>query len=247
MAAPHVAAAAALLVAARPGLSAADAKAALLTSATRVPALSGLSVTGARLDAAKALDIAGAADTRAPAAPAGLSATAVRGGAQLDWADSADGDLASYRVQRLVGGTWQVAATATASAATVGSLPAGASSLRVTAVDRAGNESAPSAIVTVTPLSAAAAGTVVQTLALRPNRVVVCRHTHGCRARSARLAFRTARATTLTMTVERRTCAGATAPGGAPAPAGRPSPPARTPGRSARGCAASACSRAASA
>lgn len=55
MASPHVAAAAALLLAADPTLTAAQAKAKLLAGADRIPALAGHSASGGRLDAAGAL------------------------------------------------------------------------------------------------------------------------------------------------------------------------------------------------
>lgn len=55
MATPHVSGAAALVIAEAPGISVADLKARLMDTAEPIPALSGLSVTGARLDLARAL------------------------------------------------------------------------------------------------------------------------------------------------------------------------------------------------
>ena len=58
MAAPHVAGAAALAGAVRPGWGALDLKAALLDGADRLPGLAGASVTGGRLNAARSVRIA---------------------------------------------------------------------------------------------------------------------------------------------------------------------------------------------
>ncbi|RKQ92922.1 subtilisin family serine protease [Solirubrobacter pauli] len=55
MASPHVAGAAALVLAARPGITAAQLKWALTSSATVTPALAGTTVTGGRLDTAAAV------------------------------------------------------------------------------------------------------------------------------------------------------------------------------------------------
>jgi Subtilase family len=62
MAAPHVAGAAALAGAVRPGWGALDLKAALLDGADRLPGLAGVSVTGARLNAAATARIAAGLD-----------------------------------------------------------------------------------------------------------------------------------------------------------------------------------------
>jgi len=77
MAAPHVAGAAALLAAEHPGWDAAQLREALLAGADRLPALAGLSATGGRLNAARALRVAASrpappsspAPTPEPAAP----------------------------------------------------------------------------------------------------------------------------------------------------------------------------------
>ena len=96
MASPHVAGAAALVTALRPGWSPVQVKAALLDGADRLPGLAGTSVTGARLNAAGAARIAAGgpggaiaddplgpepADPNAPTAapaPAGQAGRAVR-------------------------------------------------------------------------------------------------------------------------------------------------------------------------
>jgi subtilisin family serine protease len=69
MAAPHVAGTAVLMLSLDPGLSAADLKARLLASADRVPGLAGKTVSGGRLDAARALDPPAAPPASGP--PAG--------------------------------------------------------------------------------------------------------------------------------------------------------------------------------
>ncbi len=102
------------------------------------------------------------ADTTPPAAPAELTATASDGSVTLTWSPVADADLAGYTLYRMAGdgpvnpgpGT-RVAADLTATEyrdrnvvnqTTYGWV--------VTAVDRAGNESAPSPVATATPTGA---------------------------------------------------------------------------------------------
>jgi len=90
-------------------------------------------------------------DVTAPAAPAGLSATAGQLSVALDWADNAEPDLASYRVYRDGVGV----ATTTASSYADTGLTAGVTyTYRVTAVDRSGNESAVSNAASATPRAA---------------------------------------------------------------------------------------------
>jgi plastocyanin len=96
-------------------------------------------------------------DTTAPAAPAGLAATAGNGNVTLDWAGVDAPDLASYRVERQnLDGSWATIGTPTASAFTDAGLTNGATyAYRVSAVDLSGNQSAASATATATPAAAA--------------------------------------------------------------------------------------------
>ena len=95
-------------------------------------------------------------DTTAPAAPAGLAATAGPGTVTLDWADNVDADLGGYVVYRALAenGTYArlTGDTITASTYQDNTVPVGSTGFyRVTAVDVTGNESAPTtATATVT-------------------------------------------------------------------------------------------------
>ncbi|SFP84344.1 fibronectin type 3 domain-containing protein [Geodermatophilus dictyosporus] len=94
------------------------------------------------------------ADQTAPAAPAGVTATAGDGRAVLRWTADGEPDVAAYRVLAEDGGTLATA-TAPATQATVTGLVNGTERrLRVVAVDTSGNASPPSAEVAVTPAAA---------------------------------------------------------------------------------------------
>jgi subtilisin family serine protease len=135
MAAPHVAGAAALLAAVHPDWTAVQIKQRLLDTVDPLPALNGLSVSGGRLNAARALGV----PVGAPAAPRGLSADGGIGQATLSWAPSGESDLAGYRVYP-PGGAAPVETTSTS--ATLAGLPPGVPvELKVSAVDLAGYES----------------------------------------------------------------------------------------------------------
>jgi hypothetical protein len=90
-------------------------------------------------------------DTTPPSAPIGLNATPGVQSVALDWADNGEADLGSYRVYR----DGVQIATPPSSAYTDGGLTPGVTyRYRVTAVDRSGNESAPSGEATAVPLAA---------------------------------------------------------------------------------------------
>jgi pectin methylesterase-like acyl-CoA thioesterase/lysophospholipase L1-like esterase len=92
-------------------------------------------------------------DTTAPAAPALLTGTPGAGTVELDWADSAEPDLAGYRVYRAVSasGPWAqlTGTTLTGSSFTDTTMAIGSASwYRVTALDTTGNESDVAAVST---------------------------------------------------------------------------------------------------
>jgi hypothetical protein len=97
-------------------------------------------------------------DRKAPAAPSGLSASVTLDGVELTWSRNADGDVANYRVYRDAGDGWKVLVDLI-------TLPAFGDRTtergkhyryRVTAIDKSGNESEPSNVVTVQSSSSAA-------------------------------------------------------------------------------------------
>jgi chitodextrinase len=101
------------------------------------------------------VEVAAAGDTTAPAAPSAVAAVAANGSVALDWADNVEPDLAGYRLYRTTGtAAWPTTpvASPTGSAFTDTGVVNGTTyQYRVTAVDSAGNESAPSAVVTASP------------------------------------------------------------------------------------------------
>jgi subtilisin family serine protease len=94
MAAPHVAGAAALVLAQRPDLSAAGVRAALLDSADRLPALVGRTVSGGRLNVARAL----ALTARGPSARTG-DATVAADTARLTGSVDGRGQASAWSVE----------------------------------------------------------------------------------------------------------------------------------------------------
>ncbi|HEX4717383.1 MAG TPA: fibronectin type III domain-containing protein, partial [Thermoleophilaceae bacterium] len=97
-------------------------------------------------------------DTTAPSAPGGLNASAGNGTVALTWnAATDDTGVAGYRVYRQnADGSWPTTATASTAAATRSFTDSGRTNgttytYRVTAIDAAGNESAPSATASATP------------------------------------------------------------------------------------------------
>jgi subtilase family protein len=214
MATPHVAGAAALVAAANPSFNAAQIKAALMDNADPIAALAGKSL-GAPAPAP--------ADVTRPATPTGLVATAGVTSVSLDWADSADPQLAGYRVYRLTasGSLWHPVplASASASHAVLSGLTAGQTiKLGVSAVDAAGNESLVSAPVPATPLAPATPApttpvvtptpaTPVVTAGPAPARLTALRLSRrvvlGGRRRSATLSFKASAAARLAVRLRR--------------------------------------------
>jgi hypothetical protein len=162
MAAPHVSGAAALLLAAYPGLSYQAALARLYGSADRVSALDGKVATG-RLNVARAIE----ADTRAPGAPAlsSIPALATRTSVALAWtAPDEDGALgagaaSTYLLRYRLAGTaaWDDApaprpgSPGTLQSAVVGGLRPGRTyELLLVAIDNVGNSSSSPVLVTAT-------------------------------------------------------------------------------------------------
>lgn len=98
-----------------------------------------------------------AADRTPPAAPAFLTANAGDAKVALDWASNAEGDLAGYRVyRRNADGSWPTTALAAPSASDHTDLTVANGTgyaYRVTAVDKVGNESAASSVVSATPVA----------------------------------------------------------------------------------------------
>jgi hypothetical protein len=225
MATPHVAGAAALVAAVNPSFSAAQIKDALMSSADPIAGLAGKSVSGARLNAAAAVGAAAPApaDVVGPAAPGGLVVTPGVSRVSLDWTDSADPDVAGYRVyRRAASGLWQAVpvASRTSSDAVVTGLPGGhVVELGVSAVDAAGNESAVSAGVFATPLAPVAPLTPTPTATPVPKAPVVVapapaparlsslrlsgRIVLGGHRRSATLSFNATAATTVAVRLRR--------------------------------------------
>jgi hypothetical protein len=93
-------------------------------------------------------------DTTPPAIPAGLVATAGSRRVALDWTDNSETDLAGYRVERRVGNrAWAVRADVEQSTfSDTGLKPGTTYRYRVSAYDRNGNYSPPSAEVAAIPL-----------------------------------------------------------------------------------------------
>ena len=227
MSGTSMAAPAALLLARAPSLAADALKRALMDGADRVSALAGLSRTGGRLNAAAAL-AALPPDTTAPDAPAGLRATGGEGEIRLDWDDSAAEDVGGYRVYADAGSA--PVAAPSASSAVIAGLPAATRvRYRVTAVDRAGNESAaatadartadaalaqgaPVAVAAATPPAGTGAGAGRQAPAATlagvriAGRIVACRR--DCRPRAGRLVFTLGAAASVRVALARRSCRG---------------------------------------
>ena len=102
-------------------------------------------------------------DATPPSAPEGVAAAARNSGVRLDWIDNGEPDLGGYAVyRRSADGSWPDAPLAAPPAASFidTALDNGTEyAYRVTARDTAGNESAPSAVVSATPVQPSVART----------------------------------------------------------------------------------------
>ncbi len=146
MATPHVAGAAALLASLHPSWNALQIKQRLLDTVDPVGSLRGLAVSGGRLNAATAVTV----DAGPPAAPV-VRARAGNGQVTLTWPANDEPDLAGYRVYQLARAGWLAPADTTDTTFTASGVPNGTlAQFKVTAVDLAGNESAPD-VVSATP------------------------------------------------------------------------------------------------
>ena len=141
MASPYVAGAAAL-VAAHLGLRGSALAERIKATVDHPAALSGLSVTGGRLNAARAVGAA----TDAPTRPVVLAAQAGRDSATLTMT-TREADLTSYHVYDAATGAYVTSATAPT--ITIGGLAAGTHQLVVVARNTSGQDSPTSAIVSV--------------------------------------------------------------------------------------------------
>jgi subtilisin family serine protease len=103
MATPHVTGAIALYASTHPGATAADIKNAILGSVAATPSLAGKTVTGGRLDLSTVI---APAPSEPPAAPSGLSATAVSSSQiNLTWHDNASNE-SSFQIERSSDGSF---------------------------------------------------------------------------------------------------------------------------------------------
>jgi hypothetical protein len=151
MATPQVAGIAALVAARNPELSTGEIKRRILDTVEPKPALAGLCVTGGRVNAAAAVAATPVPDLP-PGAVTGLLGTGGIEQIALRWNVSPETDLSGYRVYRSDAGTFRLVSSPGEPRLTVAA-PAGVpQTFRVTAVDRAGHESA-TAQVTATALA----------------------------------------------------------------------------------------------
>ncbi len=156
MASPYVAGTAAL-VAAHLGLRGSALAERIKATVDHPAALSGLSVTGGRLNAARAVGAA----TDAPTQPVVLAAQAGRDSATLTMA-TREADIASYHVYDAATGAYVTSATSPT--ITIGGLAAGTHPLVVVARNTSGQDSPTSAIVSVViPAASASTGSATTT------------------------------------------------------------------------------------
>jgi len=103
-----------------------------------------------------------AVDTVPPATPSGISVALREGGVQLGWAHNAESDLAGYRVYRSGSALTGFAVVATTETPTYRDALGGIAYYRIAAVDRAGNESAPSGSAALPVLPSALTGSITR-------------------------------------------------------------------------------------
>lgn len=99
-------------------------------------------------------------DTAPPATPTGIAVSLKAQALEVAWARNAEPDLASYRVYRSGSALTGFALVATTETPRFGDALEGVAYYRVTAVDRAGNESAPSPSVALPVLASPLTGTI---------------------------------------------------------------------------------------
>lgn len=107
-------------------------------------------------------------DSVPPATPSGVSLTLRAGGLQLAWARNQEPDLAGYRVYRSDSALTGFSVTATTETPLHREALGSLAYYRVSAVDRAGNESAPSGSVALPALPSALSGSVTREAYLVP-------------------------------------------------------------------------------
>jgi subtilisin family serine protease len=152
MASPHVAGAAALILS-ECALTTAQLKANLLNNVNPVASLSGLMVTGGRLNVNNSITDCGGGTPEPPAVPAGLTATAGVGSISLDW--NAASGATGYNVKRSItsGGPYTtIASNVSATAYFDSPLPAGTTFYYVVSAVNGVGESANSTQASATPL-----------------------------------------------------------------------------------------------
>jgi hypothetical protein len=103
-----------------------------------------------------------AVDTVPPATPSGISVTLRDRVVQLAWASNSESDLASYRVYRSGSALTGFEVVATTETPTYRDALGGIAYYRVAAVDRAGNESAPSGSAALPVLPSALGGSITR-------------------------------------------------------------------------------------
>jgi subtilisin family serine protease/glucose/arabinose dehydrogenase len=151
MATPHVTGAAALLFARFQNLTTDQVKSLLLNNVDRIPSLSGITVTGGRLNVVRALQ-----DTTTPTAPSNLAATPVGSNqVNLAWAASTDDvGVTGYQLERCPGAGCsnfiQISSPSQTSFIDTGLSGNVRYSYRVRALDGAGNLSAYSNVASAT-------------------------------------------------------------------------------------------------